>query len=123
MTFPRRTAARFTSPQGHQARAVDPDLEDLLPPAPTSTPDPGRILARVPRYDGTELRVSLLLYQGDPSKPFVRVAVWQSGAADAWPLKGKGVTVKVRELAAVASALGGAVDATAGDNPSVGDDR
>ena len=89
-------------------------------PAPSSAPDSGRILARIHRQDGTELRVSLHHWEGDPSKPYVRVAPWQSGAADAWPVKGKGVTVKVRELARVASALADAMDATAGDNPSGG---
>jgi len=81
-------------------------------PAPPP-PDPGRILARMPRQDGTELRVSLHYYE---SKPFVRVGPWQSSAADAWPVKGKGATVKVRELAAVAGALLDALDAAAADN-------
>lgn len=81
-------------------------------PAP-APPDPGRILARMPRPDGTELRVSLHTYEG---RPFVRVGPWQSSAADAWPVKGKGATVKVRELAAVAGALLDALDAAAADN-------
>lgn len=81
-------------------------------PAPPP-PDPGRILARMPRQDGTELRVSLHHYEG---KPYVRVGPWQSSAADAWPCKGKCATVKVRELAAVAGALLDALDAAEADN-------
>lgn len=76
-------------------------------------PDPGRILARLSRTDGTELRVSLHRYQG---RPFVRVGPWQSSAADAWPVKGKGATVKVRELAAVAAGLLDALEAAENDD-------
>lgn len=79
-------------------------------PAPRAAapPDVGRIIARVPRTDGTELRVSVHEYQG---KPFVRVGPWQSNAPDAWPVKGKGTTVKVRELGALAAGLLDALDA------------
>lgn len=81
------------------------------PPRPQRPPpDPGRILCRVARSDGTELRVSLHHYEG---KPYVRVGPWQSSAPDAWPEKGKGATVKVRELGAVAAALLDALDAIA----------
>lgn len=81
-------------------------------PARTATPapDPGRILAEVPRADGTVLRVSVHLYEG---KPFVRVAPWAPGEGGAWPVKGKGCTVRVRELAAVAEGLAAAMDAMA----------
>lgn len=81
-------------------------------PAP-APPDPGRILCRLARQDGTELRVSLHTYEG---RPFVRVGPWQSSAPDAWPVKGKGATVRVRELAAVAGALLDALDAAEADN-------
>ena len=80
---------------------------------PRAAPDAGRIIARLARTDGTELRVSLHRYEG---KPFVRVAPWQSSAPDAWPVKGKGCTVKVRELAAVAAALLDAADAARNDD-------
>lgn len=78
-------------------------------------PDPGTVLASVPRSDGTELRVSLHHYEG---KPFVRVAPWQrDGASGAfWPVKGKGATVRVSELARVASALLDALDTAAPSN-------
>jgi hypothetical protein len=52
--------------------------------------------------------------------PFVRVAPWSRGAAgEAWPVKGKGATLKTRELAAVARALLDALDA-ANDGQSGG---
>lgn len=82
-------------------------------PANTSTaeaPDPGKVLASIARPDGTQLRVSAHTYEG---RPFVRVAPWSSrdGGATWWPVKGKGASVKVRELAAVAAALLDAIDA------------
>lgn len=82
-------------------------------PAGTSTPDapdPGKVLARLPRPDGSELRVSLHTYEG---RPFVRVAPWASrdGGRSWWPVKGKGASVKIRELAAVAKGLLDAIGA------------
>ena len=76
--------------------------------ANANAPDPGRVLASYARPDGTELRVSMHTYEG---KPFVRVAPWQRSGEAWWPIKGKGVTVKVRELATVAAALLDAIDA------------
>lgn len=77
-------------------------------PAAREAPDQGEVLARLTRPDGTELRVSLHRYEG---KPYVRVGPWQcSDGATWWPVKGKGATVKVRELAGVASALCDAMD-------------
>ncbi len=81
-------------------------------PANTSTaeaPDPGTVLASLARPDGTQLRVSAHRYEG---KPYVRIAPWSSrdGGATWWPVKGKGTSVKVRELAAVAKALLDALD-------------
>ena len=77
----------------------------------------GNVLVALARPDGTELRVSLHRYEG---RPFVRVAPWSRGAAgEAWPVKGKGATLKTRELAAVARALLDALDA-ANDGQSGG---
>lgn len=72
-------------------------------------PDPGVILARVVRDDGTELRVSVHRYEG---RPFVRVAPWQRRGEGApwWPVKGRGVTVKVREVAHVVVGLARALE-------------
>lgn len=113
---------RGPSPSTGERTAPDPaelrarlDAHQRAHPArpPPPPPDAGKILARVARTDGTELRVSLHRYEG---RPFVRVGPWQSSAPDAWPVKGKGTTVKVRELAAVAAALLDALDAAEVDN-------
>jgi hypothetical protein len=92
----RARAARAVERQ-RPANATSPDA-----------PDPGKVLARLPRPDGTELRVSEHLYEG---RPFVRVAPWQQSGGAWWPVKGKGCTVKVRELAQVAAALLDAIGA------------
>lgn len=68
--------------------------------------DPGEILCQLPRGDGTELRVSIHAYEG---RPFVRLAPWRDG----WPVKGKGCSVKVRELAHLVVALATALERTA----------
>lgn len=130
--FPTRTPERFAPPvndgshdprpaEGRPAPRTAAAVRDRAerwqsnhaPPAAREAPDQGEVLARLPRPDGTELRVSLHTYQG---RPFLRVAPWQRGEGDAWwPVKGKGCTVKVRELAAVASALCDAMDRTDDD--------
>ncbi len=80
------------------------------PPAPKRPPpeDHGERLATVPRGEGVELRVAWCLYEG---KPYVSVRQWErSGDGSYWPTKGKGITVKVRELGAVVEALVTAMD-------------
>jgi hypothetical protein len=99
-------------PEAAATRQRERDLE-----AAKRAPDPGNVLVALARPDGTELRVSLDRYEG---RPFVRVAPWSRGAAgEAWPVKGKGATLKTRELAAVARALLDALDA-ANDGQSGG---
>lgn len=81
----------------------------------TPAPDPGTVLAALPRADGTELRVSVHVYEG---RPFVRVAPWQRGSDGAWwPVKGKGATVRTRELPTVIVALAAALDAPRPSTP------
>lgn len=70
-------------------------------------PDVGRILARVSRHDGTELRVSLHTYN---ARLFVQVGPWQSSDDDAWPVRGKMTTVRRAEVAAVVAGLLDALD-------------
>jgi len=77
--------------------------------APTATPrhaappDPGEVLAEMPRGEREVLRVALREFEG---KPFVTIAVWEKGTGGAfWPARGKAVTVRVRELGAVLEAL------------------
>lgn len=117
---PARPPARFVAPS-REASGNAPSAEDIRararahearhPPRPApEAPDPGKVLVSIPRPDGTELRVSVHRYQG---RDFVRVAPWSRGQGEAWwPAKGKGVTVKVRELGRVAAALADAMDAT-----------
>jgi hypothetical protein len=82
----------------------------------TEGPDPGAIVADLARRDGTVLRVAVKRWR-DPNdasaaeRPFVDVRLW-SGA---WPVKGKGVSVKPTELAALATALLDAADQLASD--------
>ena len=107
----RREALRARA-EAAATRQRERDLE-----AAKRAPDPGNVLVALARPDGTELRVSLHRYEG---RPFVRVAPWSRGAAgEAWPVKGKGATLKTRELAAVARALLDALDA-ANDGQSGG---
>ncbi len=92
------------------ARAVDGaraalDAEQRRPAR--AAPDPGEVLAALPRADGTELRVSVHVYEGHP---FVRVAPWQRGDGAWWPVKGKGASVRPRELAHVVVALARALE-------------
>lgn len=79
-------------------------------------PDPGRILAELPRgSEGDRLRVCLRRapeQHGAPGALFVDVRVWNR---DGWPVKGKGVAVRMSELARVASALLDACDAARND--------
>jgi len=79
-------------------------------------PDPGRILAELPRgTEGDRLRVCLRRapeQHGAPGALFVDVRVWNR---DGWPVKGKGVAVRVSELARVAAALLDACDAARND--------
>ena len=74
------------------------------PSAPKRTPpDPGEVLAEVPRGDGTVFRVAWRTFEG---RPFVTLAVWERGTGGAWwPAKGKAVTVRVRELGEVLEGL------------------
>jgi hypothetical protein len=51
--------------------------------------------------------VSVHVYEGHP---FVRVAPWQRGDGAWWPVKGKGASVRPRELAHVVVALARALE-------------
>ena len=109
---PRRDAEQLPAPDAAAlARAVDGaraalDAEQRRPAR--AAPDPGEVLASLPRVDGTELRVSVHVYEGHP---FVRVAPWQRGDGGAWwPVKGKGASVRPRELAHVVVALARALE-------------
>lgn len=61
-------------------------------------PDRGEVFAEIARRDGTVLVVSKRVYEGHP---FVSIAPWRDG----WPVKGKGVSVRLHEVSAVLAAL------------------
>lgn len=120
---------RFAPPQRREvqdpAQEPEPDVTALRaraaalasPEASTRRegPDPGEIIADIARADGTVLRVAVKRWR-DPSRPddpgavYVDVRVWQSREPGAWPVKGKGLSVRPRELAALAAALLDAAD-------------
>ena len=86
-----------------RARAAVVKFPAPTRPAPPQAPDPGVVLAEVPRGDGTVLRVAWRTLEG---RPFVTLAVWERGTAGAWwPVQGKAVTVRVRELGEVLEGL------------------
>lgn len=73
------------------------------PEAPAPPEERGRRLATLPRGKAEELRVTLDSFEG---KPYLGLRVWSQGADGSWwPLKGKGLSIRVRELADVAAAL------------------
>ncbi len=76
-------------------------------------PDPGHVVADIARTDGTVVRVAVKRYQpegpqqrGDGGAVYVDLRVWTG----AWPVKGKGVALRPRELARIAAALLDAAD-------------
>jgi hypothetical protein len=90
------------SPRGPGVVPVRPAPADG---ASADAPDEGTILYRARRYDGTELRVSLHTFNG---RPFARVGLWQpprGGSGPWWPVKGRSVTVRLREALGVSEAL------------------
>ena len=66
-------------------------------------PDPGEILASIDRGDGVDLRVTILRSSGKGA-PYISVGEWKGG----WPVAGRSVSVRLREIGAV---LGAFVDA------------
>jgi len=105
----RELAARTASQPGSMDASALRARAAVLTPRPaarTEGPDPGVIVADLARRDGTVLRVSVKRWR-DPNdasaaeRPFVDVRLW-SGA---WPVKGKGLSVRPTELATLATAL------------------
>ena len=97
------TAARAEAAQRQRAAGA---------PGERAEADAGDVFVALPRDDGTELRVSLHWF--DPAArtgPWVRLAPWRDG----WPVRGKGASIRLRELAAVTVALGRILAAVEGD--------
>jgi hypothetical protein len=65
----------------------------------------GDFLARLPRDEGEELRLTVESYKG---KPYLSLWVWRRGPTGSWaPVNGwaKGVTIRLREIPGIAKAL------------------
>ena len=88
---------------------VSPNHPDYARLTGTQDAEPesaGRNLAAIPRGPAAELRITLDEYEGHP---YVQLRAWERGAGGWFPTK-KGVTVRLRELEAVAEALRGALE-------------
>lgn len=84
------------------AGLVVPRTERRPPPA-----DTGKRLATIQRGDDEELRVSWAEYEG---RPFLSLRVWKRDRSGSWwPDKARGLTVRVRELAAFVEGVAAAV--------------
>jgi hypothetical protein len=102
-TNPRYRELTGREPPGHATAGA----HTTGPPAPTGT-----LLARFPRKgpDGgeLELRVVLDAYEGHE---YIAVRIWQRDQAGAWwPMKGKGLSIRLGEAEGVAAALQQAID-------------
>lgn len=95
-------------------------------PRPSAPAETGRRLATMPRSTRggpeQELRVSLDEYQGHP---YISIRLWQQdGRSGAWwPLKDKGISVRLREADDVAEAIKLAVRLADGPAPAVAPKR
>ena len=66
-------------------------------------PENGHRVATFERHGREELRVNLAEYEGHP---YLSLRVWAPGQdGQLWPVKGKGLSVKLREVAGLAEAL------------------
>jgi hypothetical protein len=74
------------------------------PPRQAAAPqEQGERVATFIRHGGEELRVSLAHYQGHP---YLSLRVWAPGTdGQLWPVRGKGLSVKLREVAGLAEVL------------------
>lgn len=69
-------------------------------------------LSTIPRGDDEELRLSWAEYNG---KHFLNIRIWSRREDTWWPEKGKGLTVRVHELADFADGVSKAVEMALGD--------
>jgi len=73
----------------------------------TAPVDQGIRLATFPRPEG-ELRLSWNVYE---DRPYLRFQLWsKSDDGSFWPVKGQGLTIKVKELADLAEGVSRALD-------------
>ncbi len=81
---------------------VNPKYRDQVE-QPAAPQDNGQRLATFPRGKNEEFRVTLAEFNGNP---FVSLRVWEQNQDGAWwPVKGKGCSVRVGEVAELADAL------------------
>ena len=89
---------------------LNPKYRNQPPPGPP--PDPGRVLATLPRGFGEQLRVTLAEYEGHP---YVSLRVWAPGPdGKLWPVKGEGCSIRISELGEVAEAPAEALEIAGG---------
>lgn len=121
---PAQTAPAADARQSYASNTLDsPSLERLSRAravaaehagrrgTPASPPDPGELLADIPRSDGSRFRIAWCEVEG---RPFVRLAVW---GADGWPVKGKQVSVRLAELGLSLEAFIAACEKASGWRP------
>lgn len=82
---------------------VNPNQPEPRQPRP-GPQETGHRLATFPRrWNGEELRVTLAEYQGNA---YIALRVWARGSdGQLWPVKGKGVSVRIAEVADLADVL------------------
>ncbi len=73
------------------------------PRQPTPPEQRGLVLARISRSDDEELRIALDEYRGHR---YLALRVWERGRdGQWWPVKAKGLSIRLREVADVAKAF------------------
>jgi Transcriptional Coactivator p15 (PC4) len=87
----------------------NPKYASEAEPAPSTPPaERGQRLATIPRGRTEELRIALDEFEG---RPYVALRLWAQGSDGGfWPVRGKGLSVRVKELDDVIAALGQARD-------------
>ena len=102
---PPTLAARDEHDEGAMLARAAAILAQPAPPqiAKRPPPDPGEVLASIDRGDGVDLRITILRSSGKGA-PYISVGEWKGG----WPVAGRSVSVRIREIGAV---LGAFVDA------------
>ncbi len=96
---------------------INPNHPDPPRPRPAAAPqESGERVATFQRHGGEELRVSLAEFNGFK---FLSLRVWAPGQdGQLWPVRGKGLAIKLREVAGLADVLtdvAGRIGARAGD--------
>jgi hypothetical protein len=74
------------------------------PERPTPPIESGQRLATFPRGQGVELRVCLSEFKG---RPFISLRQWEQDqrTGDWWPVKGKGCSIRLGEIAGLVEAI------------------